>query len=248
MHRHQSPRPLMFEYMIIGLLVLVIPIASLIMYEKGKKAGSNAFFQLIAKFGYDSKVKTFKKLNAHVPKGGIVFLGDSITQDFNVYELFAGRLVYNRGIGGDTTVGVLKRMDVSVYDLNPCVVVILIGTNDFALLQSSAQEIFERIKTIIQGIHETLPQTKILLQSVYPVNETLDAMSVLPRNNQAIDDLNQMLKTLDHVTYLDLNRILKDATGRFNPLFTLEGLHVSPQGYQLIRDEIEKILIDLTTK
>jgi lysophospholipase L1-like esterase len=238
----------MFEYIIIGLLVLIIPLASLIMYEKGKKAGAHDFFQLIAEFGYDSKVKTFRKINETVPKGGIVFLGDSITQDFNVYELFAGRLVYNRGIGGDTTEGVLKRLDVSVYDLKPRVVIILIGTNDFALLKSSPKEVYERTCDIIKHIHEELPLTKIILQSVYPVNETLNHMSVFPRNNRDIDELNSMLKTISNVTYLDLNSTLKDDKGRFNPDYTLEGLHVSPLGYQLIHHEIEKLLIEITTK
>jgi len=238
----------MFEYIIIGLLVLIIPISSLIMYEKGKKAGSNAFFQLIAKFGYDSKVKTFKKINETVPKGGIVFLGDSITQDFNVYELFAGRLVYNRGIGGDTTEGVLKRLDVSVYDLKPRVVIILIGTNDFALLHATPADVYTRICDIIKKIHEQLPLAKIILQSVYPVNETLDRMSVSPRNNHDIDALNDMLKTISGVIYLDLNSKLKDSKGRFNPEYTLEGLHVSPHGYHMIHQEIEKVLIDIATK
>jgi lysophospholipase L1-like esterase len=238
----------MIEYIIMGLLVLIIPLISLSMYERGKKAGSHAFFQLIAKFGYDSKVQTFEKLNEHVPKGGIVFLGDSITQDFNVYELFAGRLVYNRGIGGDTTEGVLKRMDVSVYALKPRVVILLIGTNDFAILKSTPEDVFQQIQNIIQEIRKHLPLTKILLQSVYPVNEMLDAMSVKPRTNAQIDALNDLLKTINDVTYLDINKKLKDESGRFNPLYTLEGLHVSPKGYQLIKDEIEHVLIDITTK
>jgi len=92
----------MFEYIVIGILIIIIPISTLYFYEKGKKQGAKSFFELIANFGYTSKVKTFKSLNKDVPKGGIVFVGDSITQDYNVYEHFPGKLIYNRGIGGDT--------------------------------------------------------------------------------------------------------------------------------------------------
>lgn len=232
----------MFEYIIIGLLILIIPITSLYVYKMGKKEGAKAFFELIANFGYTSKVNTFKALNQSVPKGGIVFLGDSITQDYNVYESFTGKLVYNRGIGGDTTVGVMKRMDVSVHELKPSAVVILIGTNDFALLKTSVDEIFFRIKEIVLDIKAKNPTCKIIIQSVYPVNETLDPMTVLPRKNEDIDLLNSKLQTIEDITYVDLFSKLKDESGRFNKIYTLEGLHVSPKGYELITEALSQIL------
>ncbi|OHE29537.1 MAG: hypothetical protein A2Y45_00800 [Tenericutes bacterium GWC2_34_14] len=197
---------------------------------------------MIANFGYTSKVKTFKSLNKDVPKGGIVFVGDSITQDYNVYEHFPGKLIYNRGIGGDTTEGLLKRMDVSIHELKPSVVILLMGTNDFALLNATPEEVFERMNRIVNEIKNHHPETKILLESIYPVNETIDPTTVLPRTNQMIDQLNSMLKTVEGVTYIDLSSKLKDTEGRFNRLYTLEGLHVSPEGYQLITHELMRYL------
>lgn len=228
--------------MLIGILMIAIPITSLYAYKIGKKEGAKSFFELIANFGYLSKVNTFKALNKSVPKGGIVFLGDSITQDYNVYESFPGKLVYNRGIGGDTTEGVLKRLDVSVHELKPSAVVILIGTNDFALLKTTTDEIFSRIKHIIHEIKTKNPNCKIILQSVYPVNETLDPTTVLPRKNEEIDKLNSLLKTIEDIVYIDIASKLKDESGHFNKLYTLEGLHVSPKGYELITEEISKML------
>lgn len=40
--------------------------------------------------------------------------------------------VYNRGIGGDVTDGLLERMDESIFDLEPKKVFINIGTNDIS--------------------------------------------------------------------------------------------------------------------
>ena len=54
-------------------------------------------------------------------QGALVFLGDSITQgwgdDFG--EAFAGVKLANRGISGDTTRGMLIRLDEDVLELNP---------------------------------------------------------------------------------------------------------------------------------
>jgi len=229
------------EY-IIALLIIVIPIISYICFSKGKKIGASEFFKLIANFGYQSKVNAFRTQNKHVPLGGVVFLGDSITQDYNVYEAFPGHLVYNRGIGGDTTEGVLNRLDVSVFELKPKAVVMLIGTNDFALLKSSVEEVFERIRIIVETIKEKLPTCQVIVQSVYPVNETLDKMTVLPRNNHDIDILNSMLQTLNAITYVDVSSHLKDEHHRFKEIYTLEGLHVSPLGYEVVSHILSTIL------
>src|SRR5580692_10160720 len=54
-------------------------------------------------------------------QGALVFLGDSITQGWgDVGSSFPGIKTANRGISGDTTRGVLIRLEEDVLDLNPC--------------------------------------------------------------------------------------------------------------------------------
>jgi hypothetical protein len=62
----------------------------------------------------------------------VVFLGDSITQgwDDRLERSFPGLKVVNRGISGDTTRGVLIRLQEDVLAVRPSAVVLLIGTND----------------------------------------------------------------------------------------------------------------------
>ena len=64
--------------------------------------------------------------------GAVVFLGDSITQGWG--DRFQGDFgdlsVANRGISGDTTRGMLIRLDQDVLSLDPSGVVMLMGTND----------------------------------------------------------------------------------------------------------------------
>ena len=62
----------------------------------------------------------------------VVFLGDSITQGWHddLDGSFPELKVANRGISGDTTRGVLIRLQEDVLALHPRAVVLLIGTND----------------------------------------------------------------------------------------------------------------------
>ncbi len=62
----------------------------------------------------------------------LVFLGDSITQGWgdDMGQSFPGVKVANRGISGDTTRGMLIRLEQDVLSLDPSGVVLLMGTND----------------------------------------------------------------------------------------------------------------------
>ena len=64
------------------------------------------------------------------PQAHVVFLGDSITEHGNWNEWFPATPLVNRGISGDTTAGVLARLDTAID--NPLAVFLLIGTNDLA--------------------------------------------------------------------------------------------------------------------
>ena len=80
------------------------------------------------------KVRSYRALNRVAKKGQILFTGSSLMEQFPVAELAAshdlGKTVYNRGIGGTTTEDFLREIDTVLFDLEPSVVFINIGTND----------------------------------------------------------------------------------------------------------------------
>ncbi|NLD26889.1 MAG: lysophospholipase [Acholeplasmataceae bacterium] len=233
-----------YVILILGIALLIFIVLAIFIYRYAKKRGVDQLMQLFIKSAFEQKQRSFRSYNKNAEPNGIVFIGDSITQDYNVYEYFPNRKVYNRGIGGDTSLGLLSRLDTSVFDLNPKTVVLLIGTNDFGLMQTTADEVAARIKEIVTKIQQRLPKTRIILESVYPVNPTMDGFSVGQRNNQNIKELNEILKTIPGVTYLDLYSLLIDETGNFNPKYTLEGLHASPDGYEFITSILNEYLDD----
>ena len=88
----------------------------------------------------------------------VVFLGDSITQGWGggLGAAFPGVKVANRGISGDTTRGVLVRLQEDVIALNPSAVVILIGTND--LEEGATPEVIaSNLKLLVAGLESPRP-------------------------------------------------------------------------------------------
>lgn len=223
------------EWVVIGLTLLLVISIVLHRYtfKKGIQKGTADFLEMLLANGFTFKINAFTKQNKFIKTGGIAFVGDSITQDYNVYEYFSEYHVYNRGIGGDTTVGLKTRLDVSVFDLKPKTVILMIGTNDLALLKTTPETVAQNIKEIIEIIKKELPSTKIILQSIYPVNESMSPMTVQPRKNADIIKINQILAQLQQVIYVDVfSHLEKD--GVLNPEYSVEGLHINEQGYEVI--------------
>lgn len=107
--------------------------------------------------------------SAQQEQGAIVFLGDSITQGWGgrLGAAFGGMKVANRGISGDTTRGMLIRLQDDVLSLNPAAVVILAGTND--LEEGASPEIIAgNMKLILETIKNHNERIPVVLSLVFP--------------------------------------------------------------------------------
>lgn len=76
---------------------------------------------------YSQRIAVFEK--EPLETGHIIFLGNSITEMGNWKQLMNDTTVLNRGISGDITFGVLKRLD-DVIKKQPSKLFLLIGIND----------------------------------------------------------------------------------------------------------------------
>jgi len=106
-------------------------------------------------------------------RGAVVFLGDSITQGWGggLGAAFPGVKVANRGISGDTTRGVLIRLQQDVLALDPAAVVLLIGTND---LEEGAMPdvVASNFKLILAALERHDPKLRVVLCLVFPSSAT----------------------------------------------------------------------------
>ncbi|HEY8993079.1 MAG TPA: GDSL-type esterase/lipase family protein [Lacunisphaera sp.] len=100
----------------------------------------------------------------------IVFLGDSITQGWhdNFDNAFPELHAVNRGISGDTTRGVLIRLQEDVIALNPSAVVLLIGTNDLDEKGNTPWTIASNFRLIIEALKKHNPAMPVIVCQVMP--------------------------------------------------------------------------------
>lgn len=213
-----------------------------------------AFEKYAKKTKYDLlkqvKKDNFLFLNEnYCAKGQTILLGDSITEIFNWYELFAdftkskGQAVYNRGISGDTSDRLLERLDCNALNICPRNLVLLIGVNDLGLGAPPAFTA-ENVRAIATRVREQCPDTNLVLQGVYPVNKWVcrEAFSMVGRiRNETIAELNEKLKTIALHTgayWLDLTDVLADKKGRLAKEYTYDGLHLNVHGFCAVAKRI----------
>jgi lysophospholipase L1-like esterase len=166
--------------------------------------------------------------------GGIIFLGNSITEIGNWKKATGDTTVINRGIGGDITYGVLKRLK-DITDRQPSKVFLLIGINDIGKDIPDAVIADNNLK-IAKEIHAKCPQTHIYVESVLPINSTLKNFPQHYDKGEHILALNKLLQAnaaVGNYTYIDIFHLFTDAEGRLNREYTYEGLHLKPPAYDI---------------
>jgi lysophospholipase L1-like esterase len=163
-------------------------------------------------------------------EGAVVFLGDSITQLWGdaLPTAFAGVKIANRGISGDTTRGVLIRLQDDVLVLKPKAVVLLIGTND--LDEGATPEIIAgNMKLILAAMKAHNTQMPVILCQVFPSSATLN------RSAEQIKKVNALymaaVKNDPQVIPLDTWALFADGSGDAKPSEFPDLLHPNRIGY-----------------
>ena len=205
-------------------------------------------------FDHSEKVKVVTKKKEVVEKvvdNNYLFLGDSITEQYDLKEYYEDYPVVNSGVSGDFTSSIVEDMKKRVYDYNPSKVFLLIGINDLRK-GKDVSEIVSNTKEIIELIKENRPYSEIYLESIYPINKTdddkvSDSVKDIKFDNEKIIEVNDLLKDLakdEKITYVDLYNRLIDDDGNLNISYTKDGLHISSEGYECITKELMKYIKD----
>ena len=231
---------LIFLTIIIILAVAVIVLAHRLIEQTDDRTDMQKY--------YDMKCQSYAVQNTNLAKGQIVFIGDSITDLYILDDHYAELPLscYNRGIGGDTTSGVLNRLKVSLYDLNPSAVVLMIGTNDInGGLEEDA--ILERYEQIIDEINTNLPDTRLYCMSIIPQNSQIEEYSHvrIADTTPKIMRLNARICQLAEdkgATYLDLFSLIADENNHLIREYSDDGLHLNPAGLSVWTELIKPYL------
>ncbi|MEG2084617.1 MAG: GDSL-type esterase/lipase family protein [Clostridia bacterium] len=182
------------------------------------------------------KMNVYASQNLKAEQGQIVFIGDSITElfEFEKYYTDLPLKIYNRGIIGDTADKMFERLETNCLNANPSKIFMLVGVNDLNR-GFSAQTIVENITKSVVKAQTDVPEAKIFVQSIYPVNPNKNKKIVSNRTNNDIAKINALLKTMCNdrgVTFIDTYALLYDEQQQNLALeLTLDGLHLNFNGY-----------------
>ncbi len=158
-------------------------------------------------------------------QGAVVFAGSSIVEEGPFAEMFPGYTVVNRGIGADTTVGLLDRID-ELIALQPAKLLLYIGGNNRSRLDDTAEAAFARLETIVRRMRTESPSTQIYVHTIFPREAVHSAW---------IESFNAKVRGMaggDAVAVVDVHPLLLGENGAIDPVFTNDGIHLLPEGYR----------------
>jgi len=177
-------------------------------------------------------------------QGSVVFLGDSITQGWGpkFRSQFPGLNAANRGISGDTTRGMLIRLQQDVLSLNPSAVVMLMGTNDLEE-RATPEVIAGNVKLIIGELKKHDAEMTIILCRVFPSSASKQ------RPSDAIQKLNELtdaaVKGDSQITVLDTWTLYANEQGDAKPELFPDLLHLNDAGYTVWARALTPLLATL---
>jgi lysophospholipase L1-like esterase len=174
-----------------------------------------------------------------------ILAGDSLSLWFPAEQLPAGVTWLNQGISGETSGGLLRRLD--IFDpTQPQVIFVMVGVNDLIRGYGRATVVANQ-QEIVRHLKQVHPKAKIVVQSILPhgdraiilhqrdgrpAPEWAEALLAIANNN--IRDLNDRLAAMaqaEGVEFLNLTPDFTTDDGHLHPDLTTDGLHLSPQGY-----------------
>lgn len=191
-----------------------------------------------------------------------VFFGDSITDwwDLQTYFGQSGKVIVNRGIGGDTTEFARKRFAADVLQLKPMNAVIKIGINNTWALDEwhledrktpgqIQREIVEDLRSMVQASIDHGITT--ILCSILPT--CMDILKNDGERRQLVVRVNEAIKQLAEETgaiYVDYHSRMTASDGvTLRAGLSDDGLHPHVLGYnimaEVLREELKRHGIEI---
>ena len=188
----------------------------------------------------------YREANHAVARAEVVFLGDSITDNWvqpRFGQFFPGKDYVGRGISGQTTPQMLLRMRPDVLALKPKAVIILAGVNDISGLATGPmtnEEIAGNLESMAQLA--TTNGVKVVLSSILPTsNYHQQNPNAVPKSTlhpiERIRELNRWIRqyATDHGhPYADYYTAMADTKGMLRQDLSADDIHPTAAGYAIM--------------
>ncbi len=202
-------------------------------------------------------VERYRRLNRSARKGQILFVGSSLMEHFPINEILMSRgidlCIYNRGISGYTIPELLESMNEQIFDLEPSVIFINIGTNDISIPEMTPERFTSDYRMVLDQIKDRLPKTKVFMMAFYPVNPVVaeevkpwpEAPEAARLRIERIPWANSIMEGLANeynFEFIDVGRGLSDDAGIALRDLSMDGIHFWPDAYEIIFDNMKEYL------
>lgn len=216
------------------ILLTLALLASSWLGQAAELPGEGAFNVTWAGFpGYrDARLAAFAKNKAN-DAGAVVFLGDSITEGWNLGQAFPGMKTANRGISGDTSRGMVVRLADNVTDLKPSAVVLMCGINDLFQPGGTPASIAANVRTMVTAIHQAVPAAPVYVCETLPSGSL--PFAKVQETNAAVD---QALAGLPGVCRVRLYAAYLQADGTQNASLFKDKTHPNAAGYVIWQEKL----------
>lgn len=187
---------------------------------------------------YNERVDLFERLD-DIDSTKIVMLGNSLTENAIAFgdwsTLLRTKNIVNRGISGDDALGITCRL-VQILPKKPKAIFLMCGTNDLSH-HLTAEQVFEKVKGVIDTITIAAPYTQLYVQSLLPINEGFGRWKNLKGRTDDIPVINEMLRQYCEEMGIPFINLFPSFTPRgMNILIrylSVDGLHLSRPGYEI---------------
>lgn len=164
-------------------------------------------------------------------RADVAMVGDSLIQSGNWNELFPGKMIVNRGVGGDRTDDLLVRTR-GVLRAHPRKIFLLVGINDLFWHRKThiiLRDYFRLTQALSQG------GAKLYVQSILECAKEscgIDLEEIRAINDKLRDHCNK-----NGFTFIDLNAVLSGPDGLLEK-YHYDGVHLRGEAYLKWRDLI----------
>jgi lysophospholipase L1-like esterase len=156
-----------------------------------------------------------------------VMVGDSLSLWYPTEQLPNQHLWLNQGLSGDTTGGIIRRLE-DFRKTRPEVIYVMAGVNDLKQGRSD-REILQNLNAIVARLQKQHPNAQIVLQSILPTRSSQIPHHRIEQLNHWISQLARSRNTL----YLNLYVDFVDWDGMLRADLTTDGIHLNANGYRL---------------
>jgi len=188
----------------------------------------------------------------------LLMMGDSITdfwrnagQEGVTNPPVAGKAVFDRyfgdmkvanfGIAGDSTQGVLYRLQNGEGEgFQPKAIMLMIGTNNGGYCSSA--EIAEGVGAIVLEMRKRFPEAKILLLGIFPRADPGDGMR---KTVLGVNPIIAKLHDGKHVFYMDIGDKFLAPDGTIPDDIMHDKLHPTEKGYEIWAEAVKDKLAEL---